>query len=241
MFIGIAYASEAAEASGGGHHGLHPVFSLFGIDIMAQIFTMWFIMAFIIVISILATRKIEKYPKGLQNLMEIFVESLINLFDGIMGKGKSKKYFPFLGRMFLLILISNYSGLLPCAGMYSAFMPPTNTLSVTMGLALCTFGATHYYGVRKNGIKYFKHFIQPYPFFLPLNLLEELVRPLSLSLRLFGNIYGEEMVASVLFGLLPLFLPVPAQLLGVLFGGVQAFVFTLLSAIYIGTATSGGH
>jgi len=234
MFIGTAYA--AAD------HGLHPVFSPFGIDVMAQIFTMWFVMAFIILLSVLATRNMQKYPSGVQNLMEFFVDALINLFDGIMGgKGKSKKYLPFLGSMFLLILVSNYSGLLPGAGMFSAFMPPTNTLSVTLGLALCTFFATHYYGVKEKGISYFKHFIQPYPFFLPLNLLEEIVRPLSLSLRLFGNVYGEEMVAAVLFGLIPFFLPVPAQLLGVLFGGVQAFVFTLLSAIYIGTATAGGH
>jgi F-type H+-transporting ATPase subunit a len=234
MFIGTAYA--AAD------HGLHPVFSPFGIDVMAQIFTMWFVMAFIILVSVLATRNIQKYPSGVQNLMEFFVETLTNLFDGIMGgKGKSKKYLPFLGSMFLLILASNYSGLLPGAGMYSAFMPPTNTLSVTLALALCTFFATHYYGVKEKGLKYFKHFIQPYPFFLPLNLLEEVVRPLSLSLRLFGNVFGEEMVAAVLFGLIPFFLPVPAQLLGVLFGGVQAFVFTLLSAIYIGTATAGGH
>jgi len=234
MFIGTAYA--AAD------HGLHPVFSPFGIDVMAQIFTMWFVMAFIILLSVLATRNIQKYPSGVQNVMEFFVETLTNLFDGIMGgKGKSKKYLPFLGSMFLLILVSNYSGLLPGAGLYSAFMPPTNTLSVTLGLALCTFFATHYYGVKEKGISYFKHFFQPYPFFLPLNILEEVVRPLSLSLRLFGNVYGEEMVASVLLGLIPFFLPVPAQLLGVLFGGVQAFVFTLLSAIYIGTATAGGH
>lgn len=233
LFIGTAYA--AAD------HGLHPVISPFGFDVMAQIFTMWFVMGFILLISYLATKNIKLYPSGVQNVMEKLVESLLGIFDGIMGPGKGKKYLPFLGTMFLLILLSNYSGLLPGAGYYSAFMPPTNTLSVTLGLALCTFGATHYYGIKENGLHYFKHFIEPYPFMLPLTILEEFVKPLSLSLRLFGNVYGEEMVAFILLGLIPFFLPVPAKLLGVLFGGVQAFVFTLLSAIYIGAATSGGH
>ncbi len=233
MFIGTAQAAS--------EHGLHPVFTVFGVDIMAQIFTMWIIMTIIVVLSFLATRNLSNYPKGLQNIMEYFVETFINLFDGVMGKGKSVRYIPFLGSMFLLILLSNYSGLLPGAGMYSAFMPPTNALSVTIGLAICTFFASHYYGLKEKGLKHFKHLIEPYPLFLPLNLIEEIVRPLSLSLRLFGNVYGEEMVAAVLLGIIPFFLPVPAQLLGILFGGVQAFVFTLLSAIYIGTATSEGH
>ncbi len=233
MFIGTAYASDGE---------LHAVFSLFGIDVMAQIFTMWFVIAFLAILAIMSTRNLQKYPTGLQNIAEWAVETLMNLFDDLMGgKGSSKKYLPFLGSMFLLIMASNYSGLLPGAGMYDSFMPPTNTLSVTLGLGLCTFFAIHYYGVKEKGFRYFKHFIEPYPPFLPLNILEEIVRPVSLSLRLFGNIYGEEMVAAVLFGLVPFVLPVPAHLLGLLFGGVQALVFTLLSAIYIGSATSGGH
>lgn len=230
MFIGTAYASESE---------LHAVFSPFGIDIIAQIFTMWFVMAFLVILGIVSTRNLKKYPTGLQNAMEMVVETFMNLFDELMGgKGRSKEYLPFLGSMFLLILASNYSGLLPGAGMYDSFMPPTNTINVTLGLGLCTFFATQYYGVKKHGIGYFKEFIEPYPFFLPLNLLEQAVRPVSLSLRLFGNIYGEEMVAAVLFGLVPFILPLPAHLLGLLFGGVQAFVFTLLSAVYIGSATS---
>ncbi len=232
LFIGTAHA--AAD------HGLHPVFSPFGIDVMAQIFTMWFVMLFLIVVSIFLTRNLSlRDPGKKQSIVELGVESLLGLLDGIMGPGKGKKYAPFLGSMFLIIIASNYSGLLPGAGMYQSFMPPTNTLSVTLGLAICTFFASHYYGIKEKGLKYFKHFIEPYPFMLPFAIMEEITKPLSLSLRLFGNVFGEEMVAAVLFGLMPLFLPIPAYALGLLLGGVQAFVFTLLSAIYIGTATAG--
>ena len=88
---------------------------------------------------------------------------------------------------------------------------------------------------------YFKHFISPVPVLLPINILETFTRPLSLALRLFGNIYGEEMVVAVLLGLMPILLPLPIQVLGVLFGAVQAFVFTLLAAIYIEEATAHEH
>lgn len=234
LFIGTAYAAD--------HDTLHPVFSFFGIDVMAQIFTMWFIMLFLIAISVFLTRKLSvREPGTKQSIAELGVEALLNLLDGIMGKGNGKKYAPFLGSMFLFIIASNYSGILPGAGMYDSFMPPTNTLSVTIGLALCTFMATHYYGVKEKGLKYFKHFIEPYPFMLPFAIMEEITKPLSLSLRLFGNVFGEEMVAAVLFGLVPLVLPIPAYFLGLLLGGVQAFVFTLLSAIYIGSATETSH
>ena len=88
---------------------------------------------------------------------------------------------------------------------------------------------------------YFKHFVSPVPVLLPINILETFTRPLSLALRLFGNIYGEEMVVAVLLGLMPILLPLPIQVLGVLFGAVQAFVFTLLAAIYIEEATAHEH
>lgn len=239
MFIGTAYASEAAH--GGESEGVQVVFDLFGMGITSQITTMWAIMLLLTVVSILATKNLKLRPTGLQNIMEKVVEDLIGFLAGILGVEKAKKYLPFLATMFLFILVSNYSGLLPGAGHTVGFAPPTNALSVTAALAMCTFFATHFYALKEHGLKYFKHFVQPYPFLLPLNIIEEFVKPLSLSLRLFGNIFGEEMVAAVLFGLAPFLLPLPAQLLSVLFGFVQAIVFTLLSAIYIGMATSEGH
>lgn len=232
-------AAFASESGGEAEHELGAVFNIFGIDVFSEITTMWGIMIFMIVLSLMATRNIRKRPTGLQNAMEYIFEQVIGILLDILGREKAKKYLPFLGTMFVFILLANYSGLLPGSGHTLGLKAPTSNLSVTFGLAICTFIATHGFAIREKGLRYFKHFIEPYPFFLPLNILEELTKPLSLSLRLFGNIFGEEMVAAILAGLAPLFLPLPAMFLSVLFGLIQAFVFTLLSAIYISSATEG--
>jgi len=185
----------------------------------------------------------ERVPcSRLQNAVEYVVEAILNFLTQIMGDEKlAREYLPLLGSFFILILASNYSGLLPGAGHIPGLQAPTSTLSVTAAFALIVFFATHISGVRRKGLKYFKHFIEPYVFMLPLNIIEELVRPLSLSLRLFGNIFGEEMVVAGLLSLLPLFVPVPMMILGVLFGLVQAYVFTMLAAIYISAAVAEHH
>ena len=145
------------------------------------------------------------------------------------------------GTLFLYIIISNYSGLLPLAGELPGFQPPTGTLSCTVGLALVTFLATQYGGFKYHGVHYLGHFVKPVAPLLPLMLLEEVTHPLSLSLRLFGNIYGEETVLHQVSGLIPLGAPIVIMGLSLLFGFIQALVFTMLSAIYIDTATSAGH
>ncbi len=108
-------------------------------------------MLFLIVVALLLTKNMSlRNPGRKQSLVELGVGTLLNMLDGIMGHGNGKKYAPFLGSMFLIIIASNYSGLLPGAGMYQSFMPPTNTLSVTLGLAICTFFASHYYGIKEK-------------------------------------------------------------------------------------------
>ena len=109
-----------------------------------------------------------------------------------------------------------------------------------MGLAATVFVATQVYGVKALGFRYLKKFLQP-AFMLPLNIVEQFVRPLSLSLRLFGNIFGEEMVIAVLLGLVPYFAPIPVMILSLLFGFIQAIVFTLLSSIYFHEAIEESH
>jgi len=193
---------------------------------------MWGIMAILGILSFLATRNLNRLPSGMQNLMETVVEMLFNFFGGILGEKRAKQMFPFLGTMFLFILISNYSGLLPGAGHVNGLAAPSSTWSVTAGLAICVFFATHYFGVKAEGLKYFKSFTQPVFLMLPLNLVEQCVRPLSLSLRLYGNIFGEEMTLAVLLGLVPYFVPIAMMGLSLLLGGIQAVVFTLLSSIY---------
>ena len=242
MFATPVYAATAATAAEGvAEHG-GAIFKLFGwLEVTSVTTTTWGLMFVLAVVSYFATRRLEKIPtRRLQVFMEMCLGKLLDFLSGVIGdRDRTKRYFPLLASFFILILLSNYSGLLPGAGHVTGLQAPTSTWSVTIAFAVIVFFATHYYGVKAKGLGYFKHFIQPIPFLLPLNILEEFTRPLSLSLRLFGNIYGEEMVIAGLFSLLPLFLPVPMQLLSLLFGFIQAFVFTMLASIYIAGATAG--
>lgn len=238
MFATPAYAAAAEGAEHGG-----ALFSLFGLEVSSVVTTMWLLMAVLIVVSYFATRNLKKLPETrLQNALEFLLEFILDFLIQAMGsEEKAKKYFPVLASFFILILASNYSGLLPGAGHLPGLQAPTSTLSVTAAFAIVVFFSTHYYGVKEKGLSYFKHFLEPIPLLLPINVVEEFVKPLSLSLRLYGNVYGEELVIAGLFALLPFVLPLPMMLLGLLFGLIQAFVFTLLAALYIATATAEGH
>jgi F-type H+-transporting ATPase subunit a len=238
MFATPVYA--AAAEGGAEHSGV--LFSLFGLEVTSVTTTMWGLMLLLAVVAYFTTRKLEHIPtRRLQIFMEMLLEKILEFLTDIMGdKNQARRYFPLLATFFIFILLSNYSGLLPGAGHLPGLQAPTSTWSVTAAFAIIVFFATHYYGFKTRGFGYFKHFIEPVPILLPLNIIEEFTKPLSLSLRLFGNIYGEEMVVAVLFSLIPLLIPLPMQLLGLLFGLIQAFVFTMLASIYIATAT-GGH
>lgn len=229
--------SQLAIASGAETEFLH----IAGIEFPSELITMWILMAVLVILSIVGTRNMQRIPKGLQNILEYGVSALENFFADLMGVKRARKYLPFLMTFFLFILISNYSGLLPMAGHLPGLKPPTSNVNVTGTLAVIVALSLFYFGIKEKGMGYFKHFISPVPVLLPINILETFTRPLSLALRLFGNIYGEEMVVAVLLGLMPILLPLPIQVLGVLFGAVQAFVFTLLAAIYIEEATAHEH
>ena len=229
MFIGVANAAEG------------PLFSVAGIEVSDYIFSMWLVMIALAIMAFMATRNLKWEPSGWQNFMERVVEGLLSFLGEIMGEENAKKYFGYLGTLFLFILFMNYSSVLPMSGKLPWLTTPTTTLSVTVGLAICTFSVTHFFGIKENGLSYFKHFFEPYWFLFPLMIIEEFVKPLSLSLRLFGNMFGEKLVAMMLFSMVPLIVPLPAYFLGLLFGTIQAYVFTLLSAIYISTATAGHH
>jgi F-type H+-transporting ATPase subunit a len=234
--------AKAAYASEGGAIGEPQIlFNIFGLDVTSETTTMWGIMLILAIVSYLATKNMKRIPSGLQNLMEFAVEGIINLVAGIMGEKRAKKYLPLLASLFIFILISNYSGILPGAGHTPGLKAPTSNWSVTLGLAVVVIMSVQYYGIKERGLGYLKGFFQPIPVLFPLNIIEQITRPLSLSLRLFGNVYGEEMVVAGLFALVPLILPLPMMLLGLLFGFIQAFVFTLLASIYIAEATETHH
>lgn len=199
---------------------------------------MWLVMLMLIALAFVVSRGIKLVPSGWQNLMETVVGGIENLIVETMGP-KGKTYFPLIATFALFILVSNLIGLVP--GLY----PPTANLNTNAALALTVFAMTHIIGVKEHGISYLKHFMGPIlalaPLIFIIEIIGHLARPLSLSLRLFGNMYGHEIVLMIFFALVPLFLPIPMMMMGVLVAFIQAFVFTLLAMIYIAGALEEAH
>ncbi|NLC69788.1 MAG: F0F1 ATP synthase subunit A [Desulfuromonadaceae bacterium] len=198
----------------------------------------WLVMILLIGVGYFATRKITEIPSGLQNFMEAVVEMLENFMEENLGP-KGRRYFPLIGTLALFILTCNLIALVP-----SAF-PPTANPNTNAAMALTVFGATHFIGFREHGIGYLKHFTGPMPVLAPFLFVIELIghvaRPLSLTLRLFGNMYGHEIVLMIFLIILPILGPVPMMFLGLLVAFIQTFVFTLLSVIYIAGALEEAH
>lgn len=235
MFLtSMAYAS--AE-----HGGAGALFHIGPLEVTSEVTTMWAIMAVIVIVSIIGTRNMQRIPSGVQNVLEMLIEMYENFWTDILGPKRTRQFMPILASFFILILCSNYSGMLPMSGELPGLKAPTSNVSTTGGLAIVVFFLCIFLGLKTKGLGWFKHFIQPIPILLPINILEQFTRPLSLALRLYGSIYGEEMVVASLFALVPIMLPVAMQCLGVLFGAIQAFVFTLLASIYLEEATALEH
>ncbi|PLX92835.1 MAG: ATP synthase F0 subunit A [Desulfuromonas sp.] len=198
----------------------------------------WFVMLLLIALAFVISRGIKMVPSGWQNLMESVVGGIENLITETMGP-KGKTYFPLIATFALFILVSNLVALVP------GFYPPTANLNTNAALALTVFAMTHIIGVKEHGISYLKHFMGPIlalaPLIFIIEIIGHLARPLSLSLRLFGNMYGHEIVLMIFFALVPLFLPIPMMMMGILVAFIQAFVFTLLAMIYIAGALEEAH
>lgn len=213
------------------------LFSIGPVEITGVVVTMWVIIALLAVLSWLATRNMKDVPGVLQNLAELTVSKLQDYYEGILGAKLSKKYFPLMATLFIFIIVCNYSGLLPGAGHLTGFSVPTASLSVTAALAIVGFFAIHTIGVKERGVLgYLKTFLSV---MLPLTLVEMFIRPFSLALRLFGNLYGEEMVTEQLYNIFPIILPLLMNVLSLLFCLIQALVFTMLLSIYIEEAAEG--
>ena len=199
----------------------------------------WAIMIFLIILARLATAKVSLVPSGLQNFFEYVIESLEGLLVTIMGEG-GRRFFPFLGTIFIFVLACNLQGLIP--GSFA----PTSNLNTTVSLAILIFLLTHIVGIQKHGFGYIKHFLGPMPVLAPLMFVIEVIshfsRLISLSLRLFGNIMGKELVLLILFVLAgAYFVPLPVMFLGLLLGFLQAFIITLLAMIYVSDAMHESH
>jgi F-type H+-transporting ATPase subunit a len=172
---------------------------------------------------------------SLRNLFELLGDSLWNLIRNIMGDEAGRRYLPLIGTLACFIFFSNVLSLIP------GMAPPTATLKTNVALALTVFVITHIEGIRAQGLgSYLKHFMGPIwwlaPVMLPIELIGHLARPLSLSLRLMGNMVSDHKVVGVFFGLVPLIVPVPFLILGTLVAVIQTLVFCLLSMVYINMA-----
>jgi len=215
------------------HIGATVVFSVAGIPVTTTVVYTWIIIAFLSLLTIVFTRNLTAAPDKAQNALELIVEALVGFVEDSMP-GRGRAFVPLIGTMGIFILVANLAGLVP--GMKA----PTSDLSTTIALALIVFVSVHSFGIRRKGIvKYLKHYIEPFPLLLPINIIEELSRPISLSLRLFGNILGEEILILILLMVAPLIVPIPVMALSILTGSIQAFIFTLLALSYITEATEG--
>ena len=221
-------------------HAGNVLFSIGPLEVTSTVTTMWAIVALLALVSFLATRNLREEPGVLQTAAEMAVGALRNFFEGTLGREHTRKYFPILGTFFVFIIVCNYSGLLPGAGHLSGFAVPTACLSVTAGLGVIAFFTTHVIGIRERGLgRYLASFAKPLilvVLMLPLNLLEQFIRPMSLALRLYGNMYGEENVTEQLYGIFPVLAPLIMQVLSLIFCLLQAVVFTMLLSIYISEA-----
>lgn len=199
------------------------IFYLFGLPIKSTIIATWVSMAVIIVAVILMN--ILK-----PDLAEMIVEFLSNLISDIMNIESPEPYLPLIGTLAIFITVANSTGIIPLLS------SPTSDINTPLALALIVFFAIYYYGVRSKGfIRYFKELASPI-FMLPLEIVGQFSRTLSLTLRLFGNVLSGDLIASILLSLVPLFVPLPMMGLSMLLGILQAYVFTALASVYIASA-----
>jgi F-type H+-transporting ATPase subunit a len=198
----------------------------------------WLIIVLLLIVSFLTTKALKAIPSGMQNFMEVVIGGIENMIVETMGE-HGRPFFPLVATLAIFILVSNLIGLIP------GFFPPTANINTTAACAVIVFVTTHVVGVKEHGFKYIKHFLGPIIWLAPMMFFIEVIghfsRVISLTLRLFGNMNGHELVLMIFFGLAPFLVPLPMMLMGVLVSFIQAFVFMLLAMIYIQGSLEHAH
>ncbi len=198
----------------------------------------WLVMLILICLAWLGTRRLSMVPRGLQNFWEIIVGGMEDFVYENMGP-VGARVFPLLMTLFIFILFCNFIGLFPGCN------APTANLNTNAAMALTVFVWYNILGIKEHGVKYIKHFTGPIawliPLMLPIEILSHLARPLSLTVRLFGNIFGEELVLLLFFMLLPVIATLPIYFLYGLADTIQAFIFFMLSMIYFKMTFEEAH
>ena len=205
------------------------------VHLSATIVNTWIVMAILVIGGRIATLGIgPAIPTSRWRLaVELIIEMIRNQIRDI-GGGDPTRYLPFVGTLFLFTLFSNVLGVVP------GFMSPTGSLSTTVALALCVLVAVPIYAIADNGIvSYLRHYIEPTPLMAPFNVIGEISRTIALAVRLYGNVMSGTVVAAILLSVAPFFFPVLLQLLGLLTGVIQAYIFAVLAMVYIVSAS--GH
>nr|QXM16327.1 ATP synthase CF0 A subunit [Chaetoceros gracilis]QXM17310.1 ATP synthase CF0 subunit IV [Chaetoceros muellerii] len=221
--------------------GKHFYWNIAGFLVHGQVLlVIWFVVAILLIFSFLGTSNAKRIPHGWQNFMESAIDFIADIARNQMGESFYREWVPFIGTLFLFIFGSNWAGaIIPWKLIElpeGELAAPTNDINTTVALALLTSFAYFYAGLSKKGLGYFKRYVQPIPLLLPINILEDFTKPLSLSFRLFGNVLADELTITVLTALVPLVIPLPIMLLGLFAGSVQALIFSTLAAAYIAEA-----
>jgi F-type H+-transporting ATPase subunit a len=216
-----------------------------GFQIHTQVLiTSWVVITILLGSVIIAVRNPQTIPTDGQNFLEYVLEFIQDLSKTQIGE-EYGPWVPFIGTMFLFIFVSNWSGaLLPWKIIelpHGELAAPTNDINTTVAFPLLTSAAYFYAGLNKKGLSYFSKYIKPTPILLPMNILEDFTKPLSLSFWLFGNILADELVVVVLVSLVPLVVPIPVMFHGLFTSGIQALIFATLAATYIGQSMEGDH
>ncbi|WP_019499102.1 F0F1 ATP synthase subunit A [Pseudanabaena sp. PCC 6802] len=224
--------------------GQHFYWQIGNLSIHGQVMIMtWIVIAVLVIASAIATRNIQRVPAKLQNFMEYVLEFVQGIAKDQMGEKEYRNWVPFIGTFFLFIFVSNWLGALVPWKLIKLpegeLAAPTADLNTTVGLALLVSVLYFYAGLSRRGLGYFSRYIEGSPFLLPIWVLEDFTRPLSLSFRLFGNILADELVVAVFVLLIPLFVPLPVMALGLFTSAIQALIFSTLAAAYIGEAMEG--
>ncbi len=205
------------------------LFHLFGLPINATLFYTWIIMLVVVALSIWATHNLTATQSITKR--QVITEMLVTTICGQIhdvSNDKPHKYISLIGTFFLFIATANFLSILPW------FDPPTASLSTTTAFASVVFFAIPYFGIKNAGVKkYFKKFVDPTPVMLPMNILSDFSSTFALAFRLYGNMLSGIVIVMVLMMLAPFIVPIPLQLLGLLTGTIQAYIFALLAIVYV--------
>jgi F-type H+-transporting ATPase subunit a len=204
------------------------------VAMLVVLFTAWGALAFFRGTKSADQGLVPPRSMNLRNFFEYTAETVYGMVEGAMGEKNAPRFFPLIGALWVFILFSNLIGLIP------GFIAPTDTLKTNAGIALLVFVMTHVYGIKEHGLSYFKHFLGPSPalapLMLPIEIVSHFARPLSLMVRLMGNMMADHKVVFSFFALVPLLVPLPFMLLGLLVCMIQALVFCTLTMVYISMA-----